>query len=91
MGTIMKSTFVSIFAVAAAFGGAASAQDKITFEYWYGLGGYLGDVVQQTCDRFNESQDTYQITCVGQDGYATAVQNTIAAFRAGKLLIVTEN
>jgi sn-glycerol 3-phosphate transport system substrate-binding protein len=84
MGTIMKSTFISVFAVAAALGGAASAQDKITFEYWYGLGGYLGDVVQQTCDRFNESQDTYQITCVGQDGYATAVQNTIAAFRAGK-------
>ena len=85
MGTInMKSTFVSVFAVAAALGGAASAQDKITFEYWYGLGGYLGEVVNKTCDRFNASQDTYQITCVGQDGYATAVQNTIAAFRAGK-------
>lgn len=78
----MKSTYISAFAVAAVLGGAAQAQDKIQFEYWYGLGGYLGDVVQSTCDRFNESQDTYEITCVGQEGYANAVQNTIAAFRA---------
>lgn len=80
----MKSTLVSVLALTVGLGGAASAQDRITFEYWYGLGGYLGDVVNQTCDRFNASQDTYRIVCVGQDGYATAVQNTIAAFRAGK-------
>lgn len=60
----------------------AIAQDKVQFEYWYGLSGQLGDVVQQTCDRFNASQDQYEITCIGQDGYANAVQNSIAAFRA---------
>lgn len=80
----MKTTLVSLTAAVAVLGGAAQAQDRIQFEYWYGLGGYLGDVVQQTCDRFNASQDSYEIKCVGQDGYATAVQNTIAAFRAGK-------
>ncbi|MCR8550869.1 extracellular solute-binding protein [Salipiger sp. P9] len=80
----MKATFISAFAVAAVLGGAAQAQDKITFEYWYGLSGYLGDVVQKTCDRFNAAQDTYEIHCVGQEGYANAVQNTIAAFRAGQ-------
>ena len=80
----MKTTFISLAVIAAVIGGAAQAQDKIKFEYWYGLGGYLGDVVTQTCDRFNASQSTYEIVCVGQDGYATAVQNTIAAFRAGK-------
>ena len=71
---------VSVAAVLAASG--AFAQDKVQFEYWYGLSGQLGDVVQQTCDRFNASQDQYEITCIGQDGYANAVQNTIAAFRA---------
>ncbi len=80
----MKSTIVSVAALTAVIGGAAQAQDKIKFEYWYGLGGYLGEVVQSTCDRFNASQDTYEIVCVGQEGYANAVQNTIAAFRAGK-------
>lgn len=76
-------TLISTAAVVAAMGTAASA-DKIKFEYWYGLGGYLGEVVQQTCDRFNASQEEYEIVCVGQEGYANAVQNTIAAFRAQK-------
>ncbi len=67
----------------AAFTGTAHAE-KTKFEYWYGLTGDLGDVVLATCQRFNEAQAEYEITCVGQDGYEQAVQNTIAAFRAGK-------
>lgn len=63
--------------------GIASAE-KIKFEYWYGLTGDLGEVVAQTCTRFNASQDQFEATCVGQDGYEKAVQATIAAFRAGK-------
>ena len=63
--------------------GSASAE-KIKFEYWYGLTGDLGAVVLETCNRFNASQDQYEAVCVGQDGYDKAVQNTIAAFRAGK-------
>jgi sn-glycerol 3-phosphate transport system substrate-binding protein len=69
--------------VLAATAGTASA-DKIKFEYWYGLTGDLGAVVAETCNRFNASQDQYEAVCVGQDGYDKAVQNTIAAFRAGK-------
>ena len=60
------------------------AAEKIKFEYWYGLTGDLGAVVAETCNRFNASQDQYEAVCVGQDGYEKAVQNTIAAFRAGK-------
>ncbi|MHA3915015.1 extracellular solute-binding protein [Halovulum sp. GXIMD14793] len=78
----MKSVYLSAAAAAALCASAAYAEDKIKFEYWYGLSGQLGDVVQQTCDRFNQSQDKYEIVCIGQDGYANAVQNTIAAFRA---------
>lgn len=79
----MKLSIVSATAIAAALSASAVfAQDKVKFEYWYGLSGQLGDVVQQTCDRFNASQDQYEITCIGQDGYANAVQNSIAAFRA---------
>lgn len=67
----------------AATAGSASAE-KIKFEYWYGLTGDLGAVVAETCNRFNASQDQFEAVCVGQDGYDKAVQNTIAAFRAGK-------
>jgi sn-glycerol 3-phosphate transport system substrate-binding protein len=61
-----------------------ASAEKVKFEYWYGLTGDLGAVVLETCNRFNASQDLYEAVCVGQDGYDKAVQNTIAAFRAGK-------
>ncbi|MEM7566438.1 MAG: extracellular solute-binding protein, partial [Pseudomonadota bacterium] len=62
----------------------ATAQAKTQFEYWYGLSGQLGEAVAATCERFNAAQDQYEIVCIGQEGYANAVQNTIAAFRAGQ-------
>jgi sn-glycerol 3-phosphate transport system substrate-binding protein len=40
-------------------------------------------VVAETCNRLNKSQDQYDAVCLGQDGYEKAVQNAIAAFRAG--------
>lgn len=79
MNTKLASAALALLASA----GAASAE-KIQFEYWYGLTGDLGKVVAETCNRFNASQDQYEAVCVGQDGYEKAVQNTIAAFRAGK-------
>jgi len=79
----MKLTLATVAAALLATAGAASA-DKAKFEYWYGLTGDLGAVVLETCNRFNASQDLYEATCVGQDGYEKAVQNTIAAFRASK-------
>lgn len=63
--------------------GAAQAE-PIRFEYWYGLGGYLGEQVAATCERFNAAQDEFEIVCVGQGSYEQAVQNTIAAFRANQ-------
>lgn len=36
----------------------------------------------ETCNRFNAAQDRFEAVCIGQDGYATAIQNAIAAFRA---------
>jgi sn-glycerol 3-phosphate transport system substrate-binding protein len=76
-----KITTLTLLATTA-MAGAASAQTS--FEYWYGLSGDLGNVVQETCNRFNASQSEYEIVCVGQDGYEAAVQNTIAAFRANQ-------
>ena len=76
--TLLGATALALLAA------PASAQDRTQFEYWYGLSGQLGDVVDQTCERFNAAQDQYEIVCVGQEGYANAVQNTIAAFRAGQ-------
>jgi sn-glycerol 3-phosphate transport system substrate-binding protein len=82
----MKTTFFGAVLAAStlAISAHADGHSKTKVEYWYGLSGYLGEVVAETCDRFNAAQDTYEMVCVGQEGYANAVQNTIAAFRADK-------
>ena len=51
---------------------------------WYALTGYLGEQVQGVCDRFNASQDEYELVCVGRGGYEEALQSAIAAYRAGE-------
>ena len=63
-------------------GAAAAAEGRQKVEFWYGLTGQLGDVVQNQCKLFNEAQDKYEAVCVGQGGYDKAEQNTIAAYRS---------
>jgi sn-glycerol 3-phosphate transport system substrate-binding protein len=81
----MKFKFLhAVSAVTLAFSGAASAQERIKFDYWYGLTGKLGDVMQEHCTEFNKAQTKYEAVCVGQGGYDKAEQNAIAAFRANQ-------
>lgn len=79
----MKSALLGTLLITG-LGAMAARAEPTRFEYWYGLTGDLGEVVQETCTRFNAAQTDYVISCVGQDGYEKAVQNTIAAFRAGQ-------
>ncbi|MCP8896492.1 extracellular solute-binding protein [Shinella daejeonensis] len=67
-----------------ALASAANANDRIKFDFWHGLTGQLGEVVERQCALFNGSQTEYEVTCTGQGGYDMAEQNTIAAFRAGE-------
>lgn len=80
----MTKTFVTLAAMTVAAMGSAAHADKIKFDYWYGLNGDLGVTLAETCNRFNASQDKYEIVCTGYDGYEKVVQSAIAAFRAGK-------
>lgn len=80
----MTKMHASLLAMAAGLIGTAAAAEPVRFEYWYGLTGDLGEVVLETCNRFNASQTEFEAVCVGQDGYEKAVQNTIAAFRANQ-------
>ncbi|WP_376096073.1 extracellular solute-binding protein [Roseomonas sp. CCTCC AB2023176] len=77
--TVLAGAFALGLTVSAT---TAEAQQRQRFEYWYGLTGQLGEVMEQHCRRFNESQTRYEAVCVGQGGYDRAEQNTIAAFRA---------
>ena len=61
---------------------AAMAETEIT--WWHGMGGHLGDVVNQIAEGFNESQDDYTITPVFKGSYEETLTAAIAAFRAGE-------
>ncbi|MDE1993702.1 MAG: extracellular solute-binding protein, partial [Rhizobiaceae bacterium] len=61
-----------------------AAAAPVKFDFWFGLSGDLANVVQTMCKNFNDSQTDYQVVCTSQGNYDTTLQNTIAAFRAGK-------
>jgi len=77
-----RKTAVAALALVAIVGQDAAAQQRIKAEYWYGLTGQLGEVMEEHCKRFNAAQTRYEIVCVGQGGYDKAEQNTIAAYRS---------
>lgn len=83
----MQSKFFSALGalgLMAALAAPASAAEPVKFDFWYGLSGDLSNKVQQVCQHFNDSQKDYQVVCTSQGNYDAALQNTIAAFRAGK-------
>ncbi|MBZ9935877.1 extracellular solute-binding protein [Mesorhizobium sp. BR1-1-16] len=72
-----------MFAIAAMLAGPAMA-DKTKIDFWFGNTGDIAKRVQEQCDRFNQSQSDYEVVCTSQGSYDASLQNTIAAFRAGK-------
>jgi sn-glycerol 3-phosphate transport system substrate-binding protein len=74
---------VGALALTIAFAGSAHAE-KTKIDFWYGNSGDISKRVQEVCQHFNESQADYEVVCTSQGSYDAAVQNTIAAFRAGK-------
>lgn len=56
---------------------------KVTF--WYGLGGLLGNVVQQTVNLYNSSQDTYYVEAIFQSSYDDTINKINAGLASGDL------
>lgn len=81
----MKKTILATAAVATVMlVSGAQAAEKTKFDFWFGLSGDLEKRVQEVCGRFNASQNEFEVVCTSQGNYDAALQNTIAAFRAGK-------
>jgi sn-glycerol 3-phosphate transport system substrate-binding protein len=62
---------------------APAAAEKTKFDFWFGLSGDLAQRVGEVCQHFNDSQPDFEVVCTSQGNYDQALQNTIAAFRAG--------
>ncbi len=63
---------------------ASSAQAKTQLEWWHAMSGQLGDVLQQVVDKFNASQDEYELVATNKGNYVATLNASIAAYRVGE-------
>ncbi|MCA1032026.1 ABC transporter substrate-binding protein [Bacillus timonensis] len=75
------------------FAGCSSSTEKagsntdgpIEIEFWYGLGGKLGENVEKFIAEFNESQDEVKVIGIAQGDYDETVQKLQAGIAAKKV------
>ncbi|WP_231686931.1 ABC transporter substrate-binding protein [Bacillus sp. JCM 19034] len=58
------------------------SDEPVEIEFWYGLGGQLGENVERIISEFNESQDDVIVTGVAQGNYDETEQKLQAAIAA---------
>jgi sn-glycerol 3-phosphate transport system substrate-binding protein len=63
----------------------AKPDGAIEVTFWYGLGGLLGNVVQETVNKYNLSQETYYINAVFQSSYDDTINKINASLASGDL------
>ncbi len=62
---------------------SAAPEKTLELEYWYGLGGKLGETMKALIDDFNSSQKAYAIKGVAQGSYDETYQALQAAIASG--------
>ena len=62
---------------------SARAQGRTEIQFWYGLGGALGERVAEQVTRFNESQSRFRVNATFRGSYVEVMTGAIAAWRAG--------
>ncbi|MCI3923023.1 ABC transporter substrate-binding protein [Paenibacillus sp. TRM 82003] len=73
---------------------AAAAKAPVEIEFWYGLGGKLGENVELLIKEFNESQDAVVVKGIVQGSYDETTQKlqaAIAAKQAPAAVLAQEN
>lgn len=65
------------------FGTGENAGGPVTIEFWYGLGGALGEKMESLIEKFNSSQSEVVVKSVVQGSYGETGQKLQAAIAAG--------
>jgi multiple sugar transport system substrate-binding protein len=63
--------------------GGSATTGTVTIEFWYGLGGALGEKMEALIERFNSSQDEVIVKSVVQGNYDETAQKLQASIAAG--------
>ena len=59
------------------------AEGPVEIEYWFGLGGKLGELFLRLIDEYNASQDKVHVTGIQSASYEVNMQNYMSALAAG--------
>jgi sn-glycerol 3-phosphate transport system substrate-binding protein len=65
-------------------GSAALAQQRTEITLMYGLGGRLGEIIRETVDRFNQSQNQVKVRAEFANSYDGVLQRALAGIAAGQ-------
>lgn len=63
---------------------ASKPNEKIKLEFYYGLGGKLGETMQKIVQDFNSSNEKYEVVPIVQGDYSETLQALQASLAAGK-------
>jgi sn-glycerol 3-phosphate transport system substrate-binding protein len=61
---------------------AAARADRLVLDWWHALSGELGAALEKVAERFNASQDRYELKPVNKGNYVATLNAAIAAWRA---------
>ena len=75
--------FICTLAVFAMFSGSI-AQAKVQIQWWHAFGGRLGELLNEQVEKFNASQNKYEVVHTRKGNYSETLNAGIAAFRAGQ-------
>ena len=62
---------------------AATAEGKITLQFWHSMSGTNADSIDHMCKAFNESQDKIEVIPTFQGDYYTSIANAVMAVATG--------
>lgn len=74
---------VVVFVLAALLAGSGLASARVQIDFWMSMSGPLGETVEALVQKFNESQDEYEVRAFFRGAYAESMTAAIAAYRAG--------
>ena len=80
----MKRTLSVLLALVLLFGiSSVASAEKMQVEFWYGLGGPTGELMQELIAEFNAMQEAYEIIGVTQGSYTETFRNIQAPIAGG--------
>ncbi|QWK21013.1 ABC transporter substrate-binding protein [Thermus antranikianii] len=61
--------------------GTTAVAQKVTVQFWYSIGGSIGDTIQELVKRFNASQGKVEVKAQYAGGYDDAINKLLASIR----------